>query len=515
MRRKQSGIIGRVFGTFFALVLVLGLLGAGLHFSGLVSIADNDEVAALTERVEYYQNQLVELDAQKQELRQILEAQIDSLNNTINMLENTITNLLNDDNGIDVADIFAQLDELTGQVATLTTLNENLVSQKETLQGTIANLNNLVREHEERGTADAATIVSLTTQLGQLNGQLSTANSELQSNASTISHLNSEVTRLTNLVNTYQAIANSPQMQWLPWAQPIFTGASNEHGVVTASGQTGNRAGWGAFDGLVGTVGAGETAGFIATQWSAPGTEGWVELRLNYNIRITAIEFVQRSASGDGFVVDANFTGSGGVALGAPFTAPQVNRGTITIPVNNVVTNIVRLNVLSSSGTFIGANAIHITAQRLVNVVSPAGAIAPMSVDIEPMSIVAATGRPMNGRTWTQPHFTSMSNEHGRIAQSGSTNARPGFGAFDGWVGTVGAGEAAGFTATQWTKHATEGWVELRLNYQIRVTAIEFVQRSVNMENNDGWTRDAFFTGSNGIPLGGPFWLDCSTAKAI
>ena len=85
----------------------------------------------------------------------------------------------------------------------------------------------------------------------------------------------------------------------------------------------------------------------------------------------------------------------------------------------------------------------------------------------------AALRRVTEGR-WVQPRFTSASNEHGTVSASGSTNARPGWGAFDGWVGDVGPGNASGFGAAQWTKSASNmflsimpAWVELRLNYMI------------------------------------------------
>ncbi|MCL2587695.1 MAG: M64 family metallo-endopeptidase, partial [Firmicutes bacterium] len=54
---------------------------------------------------------------------------------------------------------------------------------------------------------------------------------------------------------------------------------------------------------------------------------------------------------------------------------------------------------------------------------------------------------------WAQPDFTGPNLAgHGQITQSGHAPGRPGWGAFDGWIGQVSVGNAAGFPAAQWTK---------------------------------------------------------------
>ena len=162
--------------------------------------------------------------------------------------------------------------------------------------------------------------------------------------------------------------ASTQQLVLEPWAQPHFNSPQNEHGIVLASGYdtVANRPGWGAFDGWYGRVGGGDALG-LAAQWTKPAASGWVELRLNYDIVVTNLRFVQRSTTTETALTrDAYFTGSNGVALGAPFVAPNFSRGVLDIPVDSVRTNIIRLNVTSSFGNTIGANEIFITAQRVV-----------------------------------------------------------------------------------------------------------------------------------------------------
>ena len=154
-----------------------------------------------------------------------------------------------------------------------------------------------------------------------------------------------------------------------PWTQPIWDGNTSEHGTVTSSGELDTRPGWGAFDGWVGTVGNGESAGFTATQWTKDGTTGWLQLELNYDIKVNSIEFVNRSATNNNWTRHAHFVGTNGIALGAPFEAPFQNRGVVNIPVGGVVTNIIRLEVTSSWNNLVGAMAININAERVSDVV--------------------------------------------------------------------------------------------------------------------------------------------------
>jgi len=109
---------------------------------------------------------------------------------------------------------------------------------------------------------------------------------------------------------------------------------------------------------------------------------------------------------------------------------------------------------------------------------------------------------------WRQPIYTSNNTivgggNYGQIETSGSLPLRPGWGAFDGWMGDVRSANVAG---CQWTKQARSGWIELRLGYVITVHSIEFRNR---YSTSNGRTRNArFWTGHPddfGQPLGPAF----------
>lgn len=135
------------------------------------------------------------------------------------------------------------------------------------------------------------------------------------------------------------------------WEQPVWTSNSNTDGTITASSYYGIREPYGAFDG----------AGSPAVQWTANSTTGWIELKLNYYIRVCKISFINRESSASEYTKDAFFTGTRGVALGEKFTAIASSGYISTIEVDNVVTNVIRLNILSSYGSaFIGAKSIYI-----------------------------------------------------------------------------------------------------------------------------------------------------------
>jgi len=108
---------------------------------------------------------------------------------------------------------------------------------------------------------------------------------------------------------------------------------------------------------------------------------------------------------------------------------------------------------------------------------------------------------------WHQPVWISNTTTddgqyHGTITASGSDSPQLPYGAFDGWLGTRSDGNSAGFPAAQWTKRSTWGWLQLELDYFIYVHSIEFYNRWSNTWHR---TRDAFFTGTNGVSLGAPF----------
>ncbi|MCL2850974.1 MAG: S8 family serine peptidase [Firmicutes bacterium] len=263
---------------------------------------------------------------------------------------------------------------------------------------------------------------------------------------------------------------------------PHFTSNYSEHGTITASGYyEGGREPFGAFDGWVGTVAAGTSAGFNASQWTKLDTSGWIELRLNYAVYIHQIQFINRSGSGR--TRDAYFTGANGVPLGGMFRGNNLNRSSTFINVPNVRTHIIRLNVLNSWGDAIGANEIRIF-----------------------------TNDPSVQR-WVQPTWTSATNEHGTITGAANTAGRHPFGAFDGWVGDVGPGNAAGFAAVQWTRNSRTGWLQLELNYYITVHRIVFYNR---FSSGSHRTRDAYFSGSNGIRLGTAFvGVNASAGRSV
>lgn len=257
------------------------------------------------------------------------------------------------------------------------------------------------------------------------------------------------------------------------WYQPRFTTNTNNHGTITASGHSGDRAPFGAFDGWQGFVAEGNRQGFSAAQWTKRGRTGWIQLTLNYDIIVHRIDFYNRSAASGttDWTEYARFSGTNGVALGVGFSGARANMGRNRIHVGGVRTNIIRLDIFNSWGNYIGANEIVIYAHL--------------------------------ADRWQQPTWTSNTNEHGTITASHANSAgRHPFGAFDGWVGTVAAGNAAGFPAAQWTINRTNGWLQLTLNYYIYVHKIEFFNRSSTARNV---TRNANFTGSNGVALGAPF----------
>jgi len=92
--------------------------------------------------------------------------------------------------------------------------------------------------------------------------------------------------------------------------------------------------------------------------------------------------------------------------------------------------------------------------------------------------------------TWFQPYFTSNTS-HGTITTNGTPhNDTQNFMAF------------SGNPANQWEQRGTSGWIQLQLNSYINIQSIEFIQRSSSVFNR---TKDAYFTGANGVHLGAGF----------
>jgi len=98
--------------------------------------------------------------------------------------------------------------------------------------------------------------------------------------------------------------------------------------------------------------------------------------------------------------------------------------------------------------------------------------------------------------TWHQPLFTSNTS-HGTITASGVNDNEQPWRAFNGTLygGSGGNGD-------NWSERATEGWLQLRLDYYIIVHSIEFINGVSTRSNR---TRDAHFTGSAGRSLGSAF----------
>ena len=95
-------------------------------------------------------------------------------------------------------------------------------------------------------------------------------------------------------LNAYKALEVAPTV----WPQPRFTSWNTttdnySHGTVTASGPilTGED-GWRAFDGVIsGKIGN------TYHQWTANAKQGYIELQLNYYIKVYQIDFYQRVSS--------------------------------------------------------------------------------------------------------------------------------------------------------------------------------------------------------------------------
>ena len=154
----------------------------------------------------------------------------------------------------------------------------------------------------------------------------------------------------------------------LVWEQPVFTSNSNSHGTVTASNFFPGEEPFGAFDGFIGNLVDGRNQGFPAVQWTTAMNRpsGWIELKLNYQIRVYRIEFYNRWSGGNARTRDAMFTGTNGIRLGNEFRGINSNFGLSVIHVDYILTDIIRLNVFNSHGSaHVGANEIRIFATRV------------------------------------------------------------------------------------------------------------------------------------------------------
>ncbi|MCL2851111.1 MAG: S1 family peptidase [Firmicutes bacterium] len=170
--------------------------------------------------------------------------------------------------------------------------------------------------------------------------------------------------KITNIIEALDVTVEADYWN-VGWSQPLWSSSSNEYGIITASGNIEGRDPFGAFDGWVGDVGPGNAAGFGAAQWTKNARSGWIQITLHETLIINRLTFYNRFSGGNHRTHNAHFTGSGNVSLGQPFTGVNQNAGRSVIQVGGVRTNIIRLNITSSWGSYIGANAIIINATEI------------------------------------------------------------------------------------------------------------------------------------------------------
>lgn len=279
--------------------------------------------------------------------------------------------------------------------------------------------------------------------------------------------------KITNVIGALDVTIEAPRgNNPNEWIRPTWSSNSNIHGTITASDSTDDRQPYGAFDGWIGDVGH---SGFPAAQWTqTSSTIGWIQLTLNYDIIVHSIEFYNRWSGGTNWTRDSYFTAPGrcDTVIGTPFEGKRQNGGRTEIKVNNIQTNVIRLNIGNSWGSMIGANEIIIHA-----------------------SVVPPT-QPIDD-TWSQPAFTSNSNNAGTITASGQYVNEAPWKAFNGTLlGTYGG------NGDEWSVNSTAGFIQLKLNSYILVQGIEFYN---GCSAGSHRTKDARFIGKNGAPLGNPF----------
>jgi hypothetical protein len=137
----------------------------------------------------------------------------------------------------------------------------------------------------------------------------------------------------------------------------LWSSNSNGHGTISANATGGQDYPWRAFDGNM----TGHWSSFD-DNWSVNSKTGWIQLTLNYPICVYSIEFFNNYSGGSNRTKGAYFTGSGNVALGSSFTAANANYAYNEIPVGGVWTSVIRLNITSSYGSWVGAGQIRINA---------------------------------------------------------------------------------------------------------------------------------------------------------
>jgi hypothetical protein len=150
--------------------------------------------------------------------------------------------------------------------------------------------------------------------------------------------------------------AQQPSLQ--TWNQPIWSGSnSNGHGSIYVSGAYPTDHPWRAFDGNM----IGKQNGYD-DNWSVESKTGWIQLTLNYPICVQSIEFNNNISAYSNRTKDAYFTADQGSWLGSSFRATNSNYSYNYIPVGGVWTSVIRLNITSSYGSWVGAGQIRINA---------------------------------------------------------------------------------------------------------------------------------------------------------
>jgi len=159
-----------------------------------------------------------------------------------------------------------------------------------------------------------------------------------------------------SMIIIHASIIDQPNFE--SWEQPRWSSNTlTGHGTVSASGTYRNETPWRAFNGTMtgGSAGSGDN-------WSVNARTGWLELRLDYPIFIISIELWGNTSGGANRTRGANFTGAGGIALGSSFELANQNQAYQHVHVGGVWTNIIRLNITSSYGNWVGASKIAIQA---------------------------------------------------------------------------------------------------------------------------------------------------------
>ncbi|MCL2586971.1 MAG: zinc dependent phospholipase C family protein [Firmicutes bacterium] len=145
------------------------------------------------------------------------------------------------------------------------------------------------------------------------------------------------------------------------WQQPRWNGSTLEgHGSVSASGTYRSEHPWRAFNG---TMSGG--SGGNGDNWSVNAQAGHLELQLEYYIIVHSIELWGNTSAGNNRTRHAHFTaGFNVIPLGARFELANQNQAYKFIHVGGIRTNVIRLNITSSYGNWVGASMIRIHATK-------------------------------------------------------------------------------------------------------------------------------------------------------